>query len=197
MSTELRVIKLGGSLLDWTELVPSFRRWLSQQPEAVNIVVVGGGPLVEALRKLDRRHQFPSETVHWLAIRLMDLGAQLVAELLDDAVLVRDLDQLQMVDVSQLQILQVLRCIGREQATCGALPVGWHITSDSIAACVANKLGAVELVLLKSALPSVAAAREACAASGYVDAYFPRAAGSLAVRCVNLRSDDFAEVMLE
>ena len=44
----------GGSLLDWPELAVRFQRWLAAQPPAANVLVVGGGPIVEGLRELDR-----------------------------------------------------------------------------------------------------------------------------------------------
>ena len=62
-------------------------------------------------------------------------------------------------------------------------------------------LDARELVLLKSSLPRarwpiVRRPAEELARAGYVDAYFPRAAGSLTVRCVNLRGERFDEIVL-
>jgi aspartokinase-like uncharacterized kinase len=61
-----------------------------------------------------------------------------------------------------------------EPHQCGvSLPHGWHVTGDSIAARLAQVLGADELVLLKSARSeSVADAIR----GGVVDAYFETAA---------------------
>ncbi len=47
----LRVIKLGGSLLtlpDWHE---RFLHWLAKEPPATNLLVIGGGELVDCLRR--------------------------------------------------------------------------------------------------------------------------------------------------
>ena len=52
-----RVIKLGGSLLEDPHLRSRFAIWLARQIPANNVVVVGGGGLVDALRAIDRAQQ--------------------------------------------------------------------------------------------------------------------------------------------
>ena len=72
----------------------------------------------------------------------------------------------------------------------------WDVTSDSIAARIADLLGSDELVLLKSSLPEpqVATLDEA-AAAGFVDRCFPCYAAKLPlVRLVNLRDEDLSEI---
>jgi 5-(aminomethyl)-3-furanmethanol phosphate kinase len=61
------------------------------------------------------------------------------------------------------------------------LEVGWHVTSDSIAARLAICLGDARLRLLKSRPPTAAEAVDwACAARGrLVDAFFPCLANHL------------------
>ena len=46
----LRVIKLGGSLLTLPDLRTRFEEWLKAQPLALNLLICGGGELVEAVR---------------------------------------------------------------------------------------------------------------------------------------------------
>ena len=87
----------------------------------------------------------------------------------------------------QLFVLDVAPLLRAEQGSHTALPESWDVTSDSIAAHVAHRLQAAELVLLKSTAAPDAASAEVLSAAGYVDAYFPQAAGELFVRCVNLR----------
>ena len=64
-----------------------------------------------------------------------------------------------------------------------------------VAAHVAVTLSATELVLLKSTLPLLEDVH-AAAQVGYVDRYFPLAASSLRIRCVNLRDESFPEQRL-
>jgi aspartokinase-like uncharacterized kinase len=193
MSGRPRVIKLGGSLLDWPELPANFARWLAQQRPAAQMVVAGGGRLVESLRELDRAGGFPPEMSHWLAVRAMGLTAALAAELLDGATLTTSLDALDTADAGRLHVFDVERFLREDAGASDALPCGWEVTSDSIAAQVARRIDADELVLLKSALPAGPFDRKALAQSGFVDAYFPRASCGLAVRIVNLRDVGFPQ----
>lgn len=69
MRTDVRVVKLGGSLLWQPHLPGRFREWLAEQPPRANVLVVGGGAFVEGLRELDRTQNLHPSTVHWMAIR--------------------------------------------------------------------------------------------------------------------------------
>ena len=191
-----RVIKLGGSLLDWPELAQNFRRWLAAQSDAVNILIVGGGTIVDAVRRLDIQHRLTAEAAHWLSIRGMGLTAKFVGELLAEATCVHGLDELQFSAGAGLQILEVEQFLRADQASADALPCGWEVTSDSIAARLATILMARELVLLKSTLAAAPSTREELAQSGLVDAYFAHASRTLAVRIVNLRDPESATILL-
>jgi hypothetical protein len=78
-----------------------------------------------------------------------------------------------------------------------SLPHTWDVTSDSIAALVAARLAADELVLLKSTLSAGNGSANELAAAGLVDAHFPRVCGSLDVRIVNLRDVNLGNVNLD
>ena len=75
------VIKLGGSLLAhpaWPEL---FATLVQAELRNRNVVlVVGGGAIVDGLRTLDVAHPLPQERAHRLAIELLGVTAQIVAE---------------------------------------------------------------------------------------------------------------------
>ncbi|MCC7086322.1 MAG: hypothetical protein IT427_15065 [Pirellulales bacterium] len=200
----MRVLKLGGSLLDWPPLVVALRRWLALQAPAMNVLVVGGGELAEAIRRLDAVHRLPPRDAHWLAAATMQITARLFARLLAESRGIWPYADIAAQRREETGVLifdswQFLREV--EPTLPGErLPESWDATSDSIAARVAAALHADEFVLLKSALPPAACAaldgRE-LAAAGYVDAAFPRiAAGLSCVRCVNLRDERFAECRL-
>src|SRR5688572_1338064 len=81
----MRVIKLGGSLLDFAGLLPALRAWLAAQTPATNLMTVGGGKLAEAVRGADRLHGLDRSAAHWLAIRAMGVTARLVQDLLPES----------------------------------------------------------------------------------------------------------------
>ena len=216
-SFHLRVVKLGGSLLDFDGLVETLRTWLAGQPAMTTVMVVGGGSLADAIRDARARHSLDDEAAHWLCIRLLGVTAELVARLLPEARLIRRLEERFVARTSVrsgglksalqqegdprsrdagLWILEPEAFLRDEELRLGAnpLPHTWDVTSDSIAARLATTLQAQELVLLKSRLPDGADLDEAVQ-SGYVDAYFARAVrGVPAVRCVNLRTSGFPQV---
>ncbi len=55
----------------------------------------------------------------------------------------------------------------------------WQMTSDSMAAIIASKLGTTQLILLKSIPPQESGGLEQLAKSGFVDDLFPRFAKEL------------------
>jgi aspartokinase-like uncharacterized kinase len=202
-----RVIKLGGSLLDFEGLVPRLRKWLAAQPPMPTAMLVGGGRMADAIRDAYAMHSLGEEAAHWLCIRLLGVTAELVARLLPEATFLRDFDGLLVErDATRPVVFDPERFLREEaslaERSCAGkiapLPHSWDVTSDSIAARLAAFLRAGELVLLKSRLPDHADTLEHAADAGYVDRYFPTAAAGLPrVRCVNLRSGSFAETSLQ
>jgi aspartokinase-like uncharacterized kinase len=220
----MRIVKLGGSLLTWAEWPNAFRRWLAIQPPLRTVVIVGGGGMVDVVRDWDRAHRLDPSDAHWLAIDAMSMTSRLAAHLLPEARWIDDLSALltdgfpdqgeapagatgqrsrpvdakSCGDDENLVILdprQFLRNV--EPTASGAhLPQSWDVTSDSIAARIADLLGSEELVLLKSySLEPRAAKLDEMASAGFVDRGFPTFAAKLPlVRLVNLRDGSFSEV---
>ena len=95
-------------------------------------------------------------------------------------------------DAGRLPSLAPRRFLDEDDRKADALPHSWSVTTDSIAARVAVRLGLEEIVLLKSASPPSGITLEEAAASGFVDPYFPTAAlGLTRVVAVDLRSTPF------
>lgn len=196
----LRIVKVGGSLFDLPDLRDRLEAWRRQQPPATNIFIAGGGNLAEAIRDLDRRHHLGERDVHWLSIEAMSITAKFLRSLLHVGLL-RTCDEIEDA-VSDNRpsewVLDPLLFYDEEESCLPGtkLPSAASVTSDSIAARLAEVLHADELVLLKSRLPDSASIAEASTA-GYVDEFFPSIGGTLKrVRCVNLRDDAFVELPL-
>ncbi|MBM3998856.1 MAG: hypothetical protein FJ297_04815 [Planctomycetes bacterium] len=189
-----RVVKLGGSLIDYPGLVPAFRDWFLSQPLRATVLIAGGGPFVDAVRRLDRRHALEPNDVHWLCIRLLDATARLIHMLFPESEFCDRQEDLErrlravppkLFAYSVEQFLQT-----RPRTPSGApIPEDWSVTSDSIAAVLADRIGADELILLKSADAASHETLDDLARRGYVDEFLPHTlARATRLRCVNLRT---------
>ncbi len=198
-----RVVKVGGSLIADRRLASRLIHWLDAQTPWPTLLIVGGGALADGVRALDARHGLPAAIAHEQAIRAMQVNSFALLQLCNELSWLTHLPDWQPSHSSvQRVILDPLEGLRNVKSLVddGALPIGWHVTSDSIAANVAHRLGAAELVLLKSALPTRRATTMTHAAAtnmGYVDPYFATAARKLVhVRAVNFRDETLAEIRL-
>src|SRR5687768_2441503 len=82
---KLRVIKLGGSLLDWPELPATLRRWRQMQPPMRDLMIVGGGAWADLVRDAQASFRLDEEQCHWLCLRLMSVTARLAASMFPEA----------------------------------------------------------------------------------------------------------------
>ncbi|MCY2986270.1 MAG: hypothetical protein NTY19_00115 [Planctomycetota bacterium] len=187
-----RVVKVGGSLFACSELAPALRAWLAEQSPATNILLAGGGALADVVRDWDARFQLGQARAHWLCVEVLRVTARLLTDLLPECRLVTDFGELRGALQEPLDGRAVVFCpaqfLREVEATLGLppLPQTWDVTSDSLAARLAEALSARELVLLKSSDPPAAG----LAGTDYVDEYFAEAARNIpTVRFVNLRAN--------
>jgi hypothetical protein len=163
------VVKLGGSLLartDWPAAVNALCGVL----ERPVLLVVGGGPVVDGLRAIDAVAALPASVSHRLAIDALGITARAVAAAIGLSLTAHPHD------APGTAVLDTPRWL--DDGRLAALPVGWHVTSDSIAALVAARLHR-PLVLAKSVPPPAAAADlRALADAGWIDPWFPDAAAA-------------------
>ena len=171
----LVVLKVGGSLLsrkDWpTLLLPLIE---ARGPRSC-CLVVGGGAVVDGLRALDRAVPQSPRLMHGLAIDAMRLTARLVAAGVSLPLTATPSDD------GSVVVLDVPAWLGiGSRAT--ALPIGWHVTSDAIAATVAVEHGG-HLLLAKSVPPPPCPDEGdhlvSLARAEWVDEHFPLAAERL------------------
>lgn len=191
----IRVVKVGGSLLDLPDLSHRLQQWLASQPRAHNVLIAGGGPLVEQVRQWNRACGVDETAAHWMCVDLLTVTAHLLHAWLPEIPLVESDGLLcQRVGSDGATIFGPAPWMRHaEPGLPGVwLPTSWDTTSDSIAGRLAVALRADEFVLLKSDLPKRRAGRElsALAAVGYIDPILALLAPELPpTRLVNLRSD--------
>lgn len=195
------VVKVGGSLLRVDGFVDRLDTWLDRLPLRPAALLIGGGCWVEAIREADRRRPLDVAAAHWLCVSAMSLTARLVGQWLPRATLTSDLENVRAHHLSDGQrwILDPEPFLRHTEPSLQGtpLPVGWHVTSDSIAARLAEVIDACELILLKSTLPAHRSI-QAAADQGYVDPHFPRAVRQVkAVRCVDFRRQGFPCVLIQ
>ncbi|HKJ89278.1 MAG TPA: amino acid kinase [Gammaproteobacteria bacterium] len=163
------VIKLGGSLYRQ----PSLAAWLDQVAcygSGQVVVVPGGGPFADQVRAAQDRWRFPDAVAHRMALQAMDQFGQLLLGLRPDLVAAGTFDELR----EALATGRTPIWMAGGDPAVAEVPASWEVTSDSLAAFLARRLGAERLLLVKSEAPggSTAGAAELSRA-GVVDAAFP------------------------
>jgi aspartokinase-like uncharacterized kinase len=124
------------------------------------LVVPGGGPFADLVRKVYREFHLSEDAAHWMAVLAMEQYAHLIAERLSGGLVVTHRRQIESaLDGGRVPVLAPLRWLQEDDP----LPHSWTVTSDSIAAWVSDTIGAARLVLVK---PPRAAGSE------LVDAHF-------------------------
>ncbi len=141
------IIKVGGSLYHHAEFAAIGAAWAELAQSHRLLLLPGGGPFADQVRAADVRFQLSDSAAHWMAILAMDQYAYLLADLIPQAALVRNLAGATVTCAAgQLAILAPTMLLLQSDP----LPHSWHITSDSIAAWLAQYAGVNLLVLLKS-----------------------------------------------
>jgi aspartokinase-like uncharacterized kinase len=162
------VIKLGGSLFDSDRL----RGWLDALAEAAVVIVPGGGPFADQVRLAQQRWRFDDQTAHVMAILAMAQYGRMLAGI-----------EPGITATSDVEALSALAEAGRpavwlpdpDKLADAAIAASWDVTSDSLAAWLACRIGARRLLLVKSApVPAGTVPVGACVSAGWLDPAFPR-----------------------
>jgi aspartokinase-like uncharacterized kinase len=153
------VVKLGGSLLGNPALAHWLKVLVAYQKEAL-VIVPGGGIFADAVRVAQQKAGVNDATAHQLALLAMDQYGLLLASMQASLVIVKTEREIAQCGDQQRAVvwLPSIMVLADER-----IPQHWQMTSDSISAWLAEKLGASHLVVVKSAPLDTA---------DLVDAYF-------------------------
>lgn len=193
-SNPIRVLKLGGSLLRQAGWPNQLEGWLSEQPGvAVNLLIIGGGEMINAMRELAGVHPLDTAAMHWRCVRLLRATFQIAAELLpswQQIVTTREFAQHFGRGDVRGNFLLAVDAFYHPQGEL-QLPENWDTTTDTIAAALAQRTRATELVLLKSCSVAKQQDWSELASRGVVDRAFPVVAANVPrIRLIQLTTAD-------
>lgn len=137
------MVKIGGSLQSNPAVLKKFCRtlYLASQRHPL-LVVPGGGSLADFVRKFQAEYRFSDRTAHLMAILSMEVYGFMLHDLIKGSVLT---DALESPRAGARAIIMPYKTLQRSRE----LEASWEVTSDSIAAWVASKVGCKTLILVK------------------------------------------------
>ena len=140
------VIKIGGSLSRGTGL-PSLCREISRLGEIHSLLVVpGGGKFADQVRDAYRQYHISETAAHRMALLAMDQYGYVLNKLVKDSYMICDPAAVhETAETRRTAILLPSEFIVRSDP----LPNSWQVTSDTIAAWIAQAVSCPRLVLLK------------------------------------------------
>ena len=144
------VVKIGGSLLGSPEL----ERWLEifvKYSDGHIIIVPGGGVFADAVREAQKLTKISDACAHKLAVLAMDQFGLLLANM--NPLLATARTECE-IDERTWQHRAIVWLPSHMVFADDNIPQSWDVTSDSLAAWLATKLNAKQLVLIKSDKPS-------------------------------------------
>lgn len=186
-----RIIKIGGSMLLRDNLASAVNHWLSAHPAEQTMIIIGGGKLIDAVRELDQNHKMASEQTHWMCVDLLTATARFAADLFGWPLITTEQQWKELVQGGkkfpdsqshEQQPTVITPTVFYNRSTNvpdTQVPHDWRTTTDSIAALLAHKIDADELVLLKSCPIAKHMSLSQLADSGIVDEAFPGVAEDL------------------
>lgn len=163
------IIKLGGSLLDYSGL-PLWLDAIANSRQSV-VIVVGGGQLADAVRNAQKRWRFTDAVAHHMALLTIEQNVRFLARL-----------DSRLVPCADTQAIEKNFGAGKvpiwlpEKMVMSAEDIipDWATTSDSLSAWLANQLPARGLLLVKSCfIPGGNAEASLLCRSEIVDQAFP------------------------
>ena len=140
------IVKVGGSLSSYPERLRSLCAKLTELSQTNRLILVpGGGEFADTVRNLDKRFGLSSAVSHRMAILGMDQYGLLLSNLLPKSSIVNRLEMVQgVLSLGKLPVFLPSTLLFAEDP----LENSWSVTSDSIAAYIAGRLGLKKLVLI-------------------------------------------------
>jgi aspartokinase-like uncharacterized kinase len=164
------VVKIGGSLSESDDL-SAWLDVLAVHGRGQVVIVPGGGPFADQVRRSQARWGFDDVAAHHMALLAMEQYGRMLAGIRPEFKCASTLAEIR----QALSDGYVPVWLPSQLAGCAQdIPASWDITSDSLAAWLANALAAECLTLVKSVQPTESVVlATALAECGLVDPLFP------------------------
>jgi aspartokinase-like uncharacterized kinase len=140
------VIKIGGSILENPALKPLCRLLDQLTHEFSFVIIPGGGSYANLVRDFDRKYDLSDHTAHWMAILSENILGFFLLEHLTLGIPAFTVDDIpKAINAGRIPIFMPFRHLYEHDP----LAHSWDVTSDSIAAYLAESLCSDKLILLK------------------------------------------------
>ena len=137
------VLKIGGSLSKDIVSLKNLCKEISDLSKKHQILIVpGGGEFANEVRSLDNKYKFSNEIAHKIAILAMDQYGLFLSELIPKSYVTYTF-------IEKSRNLLPIFLPSQFLFQNDLLEHSWDVTSDSIAAFIANRLKAKKLILIK------------------------------------------------
>lgn len=166
------VVKLGGSLLGSPEL-PRWLDTLVKISDGKVLIVPGGGMFADTVREVQTISGVNDQVAHHLALLAMDQFGLMLAGM--NPGLVTASSELEIAERGW-QHRGIVWLPSHMVLADENIPQNWHVTSDSLSAWIAGKIGSEQLVLVKSKVLSSyqkSSSVQSLIADGLIDHAFP------------------------
>ena len=128
----MRVVKIGGSLIDYAHVV------MTELNKHSVLIVPGGGVFADVVRNAQKKHGFSDETAHKMAVLAMEQYGHFLGDI-SGVSLSHDFRHVRKTSIF-LPFNEIIHNSG--------LHCTWDVASDTIACYVAHKLGEKEFIKL-------------------------------------------------
>jgi aspartokinase-like uncharacterized kinase len=179
----MRVIKLGGSLLQGDSLISCLNKIAGLS--GGKFIVPGGGVFAEQIRLMQDIYQFDDIAAHHMAVLAMQQMAILLNSVKPEFMLNEGLDQFDKASGNFIWFPQL------SALNSAGIPASWDVTSDSLSAWLAKQLKADSLVLVKSARINRFSSISDLQQQGIVDAAFLSFTDQLGCPITIIDKDEF------
>jgi len=143
----MEVIKVGGSLLKAPNKLRDFCRKIPKVRDYSDFIIIpGGGPFADLVRRFHVELKFSDSIAHYMAITSMDMYGFLLSDLIPTSKTVTTIhDAVYMLKLGYIPILLPSRLI----LDLNTLEHSWRVTSDTISAYIASIIGLKRVILVK------------------------------------------------